>query len=241
MKTGKVDTLTHWGVVIFPGSNCDKDAIDAIGRVLKQDVKQLWHGDISGIGNLDAVVLPGGFSYGDYLRSGAIARFAPIMEEIVRFAANGGIVIGVCNGFQVLTESGLLPGALLRNQGLRFICREIYIRVENIDTPFTNNLRIGQILKIPIAHNEGSYFLPQDQLSELEDNRQVVFRYCDNEGNVTSEANPNGSLNNIAGIVSKNKNVLGMMPHPERRCDPLLGESHGCGIFQSVIEYIAGK
>jgi phosphoribosylformylglycinamidine synthase len=242
MKTGKVDTITRWGVVIFPGSNCDKDALDAVGRVLGQDVRPLWYGDIeSEINHLDAIVLPGGFSYGDYLRSGAIARFAPVMEEVVRFAEKDGIIIGICNGFQVLTESGLLPGALLRNEGLRFVCREIYIRVERIDTPFTNNLQIGQVLKIPIAHNEGSYFLPKDQLTELENNRQVVFRYCDNEGRVTPEANPNGSLNNIAGIISKNKKVLGIMPHPERRCDPLLGEPHGSGIFQSVIDFIAGK
>jgi len=242
MKNGKVDTLTRWGVVIFPGSNCDKDALDAIGRILEQNVKTLWHGDVtSGLDAIDAVILPGGFSYGDYLRSGAIARFAPVMESVVEFAENGGFVIGICNGFQVLTESGLLPGALLRNEGLRFVCREINIRVERTDTPFTNNFQVGQVLKIPVAHNEGGYFLPPDQLSELEDNHQVVFRYCDSEGKITPEANPNGSLNNIAGIISKNGKVLGMMPHPERRCDPLLGMPDGSGVFQSVIDSIAGQ
>lgn len=228
---------SNWGVVIFPGSNCDHDAIDAIGRLAGQTVKKVWHRE-RGLDGLGAVVLPGGFSYGDYLRSGAVARFAPVMEDVVKFADNGGVVIGICNGFQILTESGLLPGALGRNAGLRFICREIYIRVERTDTIFTSQYRKNAVLKVPIAHNEGNYYLPAQDLAALEDAGQVVFRYCDREGNVTAEANPNGAANNIAGIVNRRGNVLGMMPHPERRCDGLLGSPDGLGVFRSVTEAI---
>ncbi|MDP8228197.1 MAG: phosphoribosylformylglycinamidine synthase subunit PurQ, partial [Candidatus Electryoneaceae bacterium] len=218
--------LTRWGVVIFPGSNCDHDAIDVVGRICGQEVVPMWHQDGSIGGSVsavkppyltatykpDAIILPGGFSYGDYLRSGAIARFANAMDYVVRFAERDGLVIGICNGFQVLTEAGLVPGVLLRNVGLRFVCRRIYIRVERTDTPFTSHLCEGQVLRLPIAHNEGNFYLPQDQLDELEKNRQVIFRYCDRDGNVTPEANPNGSINNIAGIINQNGNVLGMMP-----------------------------
>lgn len=228
---------TRWGVVIFPGSNCDHDALEALGRWAGQETIPLWHKDRLPAG-IDGVVLPGGFSYGDYLRSGAIARFSPIMEDIIEFAHRGGLVIGICNGFQILTESELLPGALMRNQSVRFICRTVHLRVERSDLPFTLKYRQGEILNIPIAHNEGCYYLPEEALKELEQNRQVVFRYCDPEGNVTITANPNGSVNNIAGIVNRQGNVLGMMPHPERRCDPLLGLPHGLPLFLSAVEWL---
>jgi len=200
-------------------------------------VKQIWHRSAD-LEEVSAVVVPGGFSYGDYLRSGAIARFAPAMESVAKFGKSGGLVLGVCNGFQILTEAGMLPGVLLRNVGLRFICQEIYLRVERNDTPFTSRMRIGQVIKIPIAHNEGNYYLPPDDLDALEAAGQVVFRYCDRNGNVTPESNPNGALNNIAGIINKEGNVLGMMPHPERRCDPLLGKADGVEIFRSMADYL---
>jgi phosphoribosylformylglycinamidine synthase I len=223
--------------VIFPGANCDHDALDAVGRICGQDVVSVWHKETA-LDGFDSMVLPGGFSYGDYLRSGAIARFAPVMDKVVDFAGSGGLLIGICNGFQVLTEAGLVPGALMRNVGLRFVCKEVYLRVERTDTPFTSRLKVGQVLKIPIAHNEGSFYLPADELSALEANQQVVFRYCDSDGNVVPEANPNGSLNNIAGIINRQGNVLGMMPHPERRCDPLLGSPDGVDIFRSMIDHL---
>ncbi len=230
--------ITRWGVVIFPGSNCDHDALEALGRICGQNVRELWHKN-NGIGDLDGVMLPGGFSYGDYLRSGAIARFARVMDEIIPFAQNGkGLVLGVCNGFQVLTEAGLLPGALMRNVGLRFICREIYLHVERNDTAFTSRYQVGEVLTIPIAHNEGNYFLPADELEALEANRQVVFRYCDRRGRITEAANPNGSANNIAGIINEAGNVLGMMPHPERRCEALLGKPDGLPLFLSMIDSV---
>jgi len=240
MVANLTDGITKWGVVIFPGSNCDKDALDALGRICGQNVRAVWHRDLK-LDDLDAVILPGGFSYGDYLRAGAIARFAPVMEKVIEFADRGGLIIGICNGFQVLTESGLLPGTLMRNVDLQFICREVYMRVERTDTVFTRNLKEGMVINLPIAHNEGSFHLPEDPLMELEANRQVVFRYCDQAGNVTPEANPNGSLNNIAGIVNLKGNVLGMMPHPERRTDPLLGNPDGAGIFRSMIDHINGN
>ncbi|NQT35683.1 phosphoribosylformylglycinamidine synthase subunit PurQ [bacterium] len=228
---------TRWGVVIFPGSNCDKDALDAVGRICGQKATPVWHRDID-LEEFDGIILPGGFSYGDYLRAGAIARFAEVMESVIEFAGHGGLVIGICNGFQVLAETRLLPGALMRNKDLRFICREVNLRVERSDTPFTNMIETGRVIKLPIAHNEGSFYLPPKQLEELESNRQVLFRYCDPNGNITAESNPNGSLNNIAGIVNRQGNVLGMMPHPERRCDPLLGDPDGFDLFGSAIDYI---
>jgi len=234
------DRVTRWGVVVFPGSNCDKDALDAVGRILGQQARAIWH-RTQQLDDLDVVLLPGGFSHGDYLRAGAIARFAPVMDKVIDFARNGGLVIGICNGFQVLTETGLLPGALMRNAGLRFICREVSLRVERNDTFFTRRYRDRQVINIPIAHNEGSFYLPPDQLQELEANRQVVFRYCDADGNATPEANPNGSLNNIAGIINREGNVLGMMPHPERRTDPILGVPDGAGVFRSIINSITGN
>lgn len=232
--------ITRWGVVIFPGSNCDHDAVDALGRICRQEVREVWHKQ-EDLGDLDAVILPGGFCYGDYLRAGAIARFSPVMKWVVNFAGSGGIVIGICNGFQVLTEIGLLDGALMRNIDLRFICREIFIRVERTDTPFTRHYSEGQVLKIPVAHNEGNFYLPPEKLTQLENNRQVIFRYCDDEGRITPEANPNGSAGNIAGIINQRCNVLGMMPHPERRCDPLLGEPDGIDLFKSAIGHLSGS
>ncbi|MBZ0263875.1 phosphoribosylformylglycinamidine synthase subunit PurQ [bacterium] len=224
----------RWGVVVFPGSNCDYDAFDTLGRIFEQEVRYIWHKDRD-LKNIDGIILPGGFSYGDYLRSGAIARFSPVIEEVIRFANKGGIVIGICNGFQVLTEAGLLPGTLRENVNLRFICEDLYLRVENNSTRFTHLCDEGQVLKIPVAHNEGNYFAPPNVLKELEDHNRVVFRYSDRQGKVDEISNPNGSLNNIAGICNKAGNVLGMMPHPERRCDPVIGGIDGQVIFKSVI------
>ncbi len=221
------------GVVTFPGSNCDYDAYAAVKSVLKEDVEFLWHKSTDLCGS-DMVILPGGFSYGDYLRAGAIARFSPLLEEIVRFAHSGGMVMGVCNGFQVLTECGLLPGALMRNSHLRFVCKYVHLRVENNDSRFTSSCRVGEILRIPIAHGEGNYYYFEDDIRRLEDNGQVVFRYVDPDGSVTDEANPNGSANNIAGIINQEGNVLGMMPHPERAVEELLGSADGLRVFESV-------
>ncbi len=223
------------GVIVFPGSNCDHDSHYVAGTVMKQEARLIWHKEGS-IGDVDAVILPGGFSYGDYLRCGAIARFSPVMKDVVRFANNGGIVIGICNGFQVLTEAGLLPGVLLRNKSLLFICKYLNLRVENAKTKFTGRCKPGEILEIPIAHGDGNYFTDPDTLKRMEDNRQIVFRYCDRSGSVTEKANPNGSLNNIAGIINGKGNVLGMMPHPERASDPVLNHTDGRKIFESIIQ-----
>ncbi len=216
------------GVLVFPGSNCDHDAWYAIHQNLKGHAEFIWH-DSHTLGDVDAVVLPGGFSYGDYLRCGAIARFSPVMQAVKNFAADGGLVIGVCNGFQILVEAGLLPGALLRNVGLRFICKEVALRTETADSPFTSKLSKGQVLRIPIAHGEGQYFADQRTLDELEAEDRVAFRYLEN---------PNGSARDIAGILNRERNVLGMMPHPERACDPLMGSTDGLGIFQSMLANI---
>ncbi|MFZ1082601.1 MAG: phosphoribosylformylglycinamidine synthase subunit PurQ [Candidatus Kryptoniota bacterium] len=223
------------GVVVFPGSNCDRDAFSAFSSVLNQNVEFLWHKNTS-LDGVDIVVLPGGFSYGDYLRSGAIARFSPIMNEVVKFAERGGLVMGICNGFQVLVESGLLPGALLRNANLKFICRQVYLRTETTKTPFTSALKQGQILKVPIAHGDGNYYADDDTLKMLQDNDQIIFRYSTSDGEITRESNPNGSILNIAGIVNKNRNVLGMMPHPERASEQILGSASGVMVLKSVIE-----
>jgi phosphoribosylformylglycinamidine synthase len=227
-----------FGIVVFPGSNCDHDAYFALKHNLGFETQFLWHKDTNIPSDIKCIVLPGGFSYGDYLRTGAIARFSPIMKEVVRFANNGGLVIGICNGFQILTESGLLPGALLKNTSLRFICRDVFLKTLNTNTPFTSLIEKDRILKIPIAHFEGNYFADGDTLKELEDNGQIVFQYCTPDGEVTQEANPNGSLKNIAGITNKNKNVLGMMPHPERYCDPILGGIDGSLIFKSIANFL---
>jgi phosphoribosylformylglycinamidine synthase len=214
-----------FGVIVFPGSNCDHDAFYAVGTNLGQPVEFIWH-DSSTLGAVDAVILPGGFAYGDYLRCGAIAKFSPVMKAVRQFAADGGLVLGVCNGFQILVEAGLLPGALIRNRGLKFICREVRLTVETTDSPFTSAARKGQILRLPIAHGEGCYFADQRTLDELEAEDRIAFRY---------HGNPNGSLRDIAGILSRERNVMGMMPHPERATEPLMGSSDGLTVFQSML------
>ena len=222
-----------FGVVTFPGSNCDYDAYAAVRHVMGEEVEFLWHKS-SDLKACDLVILPGGFSYGDYLRAGAIARFSPIMKEVVAFARSGGLVMGICNGFQVLTEAGLLPGALIRNSHLRFSCKQVYLRVENTESPFTSSCVKGEVLKIPIAHGEGNYYHFDGDIRKLEEAGRVAFRYVDVNGRKTPEANPNGSRENIAGILNDEGNVLGMMPHPERAVEPVLGSSDGLKIFESV-------
>jgi len=226
-----------FGVVVFPGSNCDHDAYYSLKKVLNYDVSFLWHKD-KDLQNSDVVVLPGGFSYGDYLRTGSIARFSPIMEKVISFAENGGIVIGICNGFQILLEAGLLPGVMIKNESLKFVCKDVYLKVENKNTIFTKSIKEKDILKIPVAHGDGNYFADNQTLAELEKYDQVVFRYTSPEGIVAPEYNPNGSLESIAGIINKKGNVLGMMPHPERACDPVLNRTDGSGIFKSIAESI---
>ena len=225
-----------FGVVVFPGSNCDHDAYHAVKHVMQQDASFIWHKDTT-LGDVDAVILPGGFSYGDYLRTGAIARFSPVMREVVKFAEAGGTVIGICNGFQILLEAGLLPGAMLRNKSLQFICKQVTLRVDNAQTRFTNHCTKGGLLTIPIAHGEGNYFADAETLKELQDNDQIVFRYSDGAGMVTDKTNPNGSVLNIAGIVNRQGNVLGMMPHPERAVETELGSTDGRSIFSSIMEH----
>jgi len=227
-----------FGVVVFPGSNCDHDARYAIGEVLHQPVDFIWHQseDLSGF---DAIIVPGGFSYGDYLRTGAIARFSPVMRALDRFARVGGLVLGICNGFQILCEAGLLPGALLRNTGLRFICRHVHIRVETTATPFTSAARPGQVLRIPIAHAEGNFVCDATTLVDLKRNDQIAFRYCAPDGSLDSLSNPNGSLDFIAGVCSRERNVLGLMPHPERAVEAALGSTDGLVVFRSLIAALA--
>ena len=222
-----------FGVVVFPGSNCDQDCVYVLKDVLHQPVVVLWHQDTT-LKGCDAVVLPGGFSYGDYLRTGAVARFSPIMEAVNRFARDGGLVIGICNGFQILLESGLLPGAMLRNTGLKFICRFVTLRVERTDTPFTNRFQPGQVIRLPIAHNEGRYTV--DAKTRKTVREQVVFRYCTEDGQLLEAANPNGSMDCIAGLTNRAGNVLGLMPHPERAAEPALGSSDGRLVFESMLE-----
>ncbi len=227
-----------FGVVVFPGSNCDHDCYHVAKHVVGQEAVYLWHKEerLSGV---DCVIVPGGFSYGDYLRAGAIARLSPVMRAVADFAAGGGLVIGICNGFQVLLEAGLLPGAMQRNANLKFVCRQQHLRVERSDTPFTRRYREGQVVRIPIAHAEGNYYADPETLARLEAEGRVVFRYCDAAGAVTPEANPNGSLGNIAGICSPGRNVLGMMPHPERAAEALLGSTDGLPLFESLLEAVA--
>jgi phosphoribosylformylglycinamidine synthase len=229
-----------FGVLVFPGSNCDQDAYDAIARVAQQPVTFLWH-DSEDLQGVDAVLVPGGFSYGDYLRTGSIARFSPVMQAVKRFAAAGGPVLGICNGFQILTESGLLPGALMRNTGLKFICKQVHLRVETTDSIFTHGLKTGEVLQIPIAHMEGNYFCTPEVLRQLETEDRIAFRYATPKGEITPAANPNGSLSNIAGILNEGRNVLGLMPHPERASESLLGSSDGWKIFSSLIESLATR
>jgi phosphoribosylformylglycinamidine synthase subunit PurQ / glutaminase len=227
-----------FGVVVFPGSNCDHDAYYALAQVLHQPVEFLWH-QSEQLNGVDAVLLPGGFSYGDYLRTGAIARFSPVMRAVEKFARAGGFVLGICNGFQILCEAGLLPGALQRNAAMRFVCRQVHIRVESTDTPFTNAARPGQVLRIPIAHGDGNYYCDESTLADLERNREIVFRYTTSDGREDAAANPNGSLANIAGVCNRERNVLGLMPHPERAVEAPLGSVDGLVIFRSLIESLA--
>jgi phosphoribosylformylglycinamidine synthase I len=227
----------RFGIVVFPGTNCDRDCWHVVKAVLNCDVDFVWHEERD-VSRFDCIILPGGFSYGDYLRVGAIARFSPVMESVRDFAEKGGLVIGICNGFQILVEAGLLPGALVRNKTIHFICKFVNLRVENANTPFTNRCEVGQVLRIPIAHNDGRYFCDKETLRRLERNGQIVFRYCTPDGEVTEEANPNGSVGNIAGIVNEKGNVLGMMPHPERASERLLGSEDGLFIWRSILSAV---
>ncbi|MBN2168277.1 MAG: phosphoribosylformylglycinamidine synthase subunit PurQ [Actinobacteria bacterium] len=224
------------GVVVFPGSNCDRDCFYVAEKVLGQSVEYIWHKstDVSGF---DCIILPGGFSYGDYLRTGAVAKFSPVMRSIRNFADGGGMVIGICNGFQILLEAGLLPGAMIRNSSLKFICRHVHVRVETTSTPWTSTANKGQVLRIPIAHNEGNYQVSNTTLEEMKRHGQVVFRYCSDEGSVIKDFNPNGATENIAGICNRDGNVLGMMPHPERASEVALGSSDGLVIWNSLLKH----
>lgn len=227
-----------FGIIVFPGSNCDHDAYHVISKQVGQPVDFIWHRDTN-LDSYDALIIPGGFSYGDYLRAGALARFSPVMESVKNFATTGGFVLGICNGFQILCEAGLLPGALIRNRDLHFICEHVLVRVVTSDTPFTNEMTAGSVLRIPIAHAEGNYVCDDATLAELQQEDRIIFRYCDRNGSVTETANPNGSRDNIAGICNRSRNVLGLMPHPERACEDLLGSSDGRDIFRSLAATLA--
>ena len=226
----------NFGVVIFPGSNCDKDIISCIERTVNQKVIELWHKDTD-LQNCDVIFLPGGFSFGDYLRSGAIAKFSPIMEKVIEFGRNGGYIIGICNGFQILTESGLLPGALLHNTSNKFICKNVFLKINNTNTLVTNSYE-KNVIKVPIAHGEGRFFADENTMKDLKQNDQIIFKYCDSNGEVLESSNPNGSLENIAGICNKEKNIFGMMPHPERAADVILSNTDGVALFKSIMNYI---
>ncbi len=226
-----------FGVVIFPGSNCDQDMIYALRNVMKQEVVELWHKDTD-LKGCDFIVLPGGFSYGDYLRSGAIARFSPIMEKVIEFANNGGYLLGVCNGFQILCEAGLVPGALMHNDERKFICKNVFITPQSKDALITSNIASGKALKIPIAHGEGKYYADTETLKRMNENGQIIFRYCDEQGKITDAANPNGAIDNIAGVCNAAKNVFGMMPHPERAVDSELSNIDGRVIFESILSLV---
>jgi phosphoribosylformylglycinamidine synthase len=227
-----------FGVLVFPGSNCDHDTYNIIEKLVEQPVTFLWHAseDLQGC---DAILVPGGFAYGDYLRTGAIAKFAPVMQSVAKFAKNGGLVMGICNGFQILCESGLLPGALMRNASQNYICKQVHLRTETIDSPFTNGLQNGRVLQMPIGHMEGNYFCDADTLAKLKSEDRIAFRYATPEGEITAKANPNGSLENIAGVLSEGRNVLGMMPHPDRSSEALLGSADGLLLFKSLAESLA--
>jgi phosphoribosylformylglycinamidine synthase subunit PurQ / glutaminase len=227
-----------FGVLVFPGSNCDHDTYHVIDALAHQPVTFLWHAseDLEGC---DAILVPGGFSYGDYLRTGAIAKFAPIMQSVAKFAKNGGLVLGICNGFQILCEAGLLPGALMRNAGLHYVCKQVHLRTETTDSPFTHGLTKGQVLQMPVGHMEGNYFCDQETLARLKSEDRIAFRYATPVGEVTKTANPNGSLENIAGVLSEGRNVLGMMPHPDRSSESLLGSADGLLLFQTMVESLA--
>ncbi len=223
----------RFGVILFPGSNCALDTYHALCHVLGQNVRMVWHEERAR--DIDVFVLPGGFSYGDYLRAGAIARFSPVMDSVIEHAGKEGLVLGICNGFQILVESGLLPGSLIHNRGLKFICQKQFLRVENENTPFTRFFRRGELIQLPIAHNEGNYVIEEAALAELRGNNQIVFRYADDEGTISERANPNGSIFEIAGVVNRKGNVLGMMPHPERACESVLGSADGVRLFRSLL------
>ena len=227
-----------FGIIVFPGSNCDHDAYHVISKQVGQPVDFIWHKDTD-LRSYDAVIIPGGFSYGDYLRAGALARFSPVMESVKKFAATGRLVLGICNGFQILCEAGLLPGALIRNRDLHFICEYVHVRVETTDTPFTNEMKGRSVLRLPIAHAEGNYVCDDATLMELQQDDRIVFRYCDPSGNITDAANPNGARDNIAGICNSSRNVLGLMPHPERACEELLGSTDGRDVFRSLAATLA--
>jgi len=229
-----------FGVLVFPGSNCDHDTYNVIADIAQQPVTFLWH-DSEDLQGVDAVLVPGGFAYGDYLRTGAIARFSPVMQAVQKFARAGGLVLGICNGFQILAEAGLLPGALMRNAGLKYICKQVHLRVETTNSPFTNQLTKGEVLEIPIGHMEGNYFCTPEDLARLEAEDRIAFRYATRTGEISKDANPNGSLSNIAGILNEGRNVLGMMPHPDRSSEKLLGSSDGWKIFASMIEALATR
>jgi len=229
--------MFNFGIILFPGSNCDHDCYHAISNVFKQSCEYIWH-ENKGLDRFDCIVIPGGFSYGDYLRTGAVARFSPIMREVENFASSGKPVIGICNGFQILVETGLLPGAFIKNSTTKFICKWVNIRVENNSSPFTNLLNVGDVLRIPIAHAEGNYFATEDVISKLKDNSLIAFKYCDEEGIVSDSSNPNGSCENIAGLMNSEGNILGMMPHPERCSEEILGGTDGKSIFESIISWL---
>jgi len=229
-----------FAVVVFPGSNCDHDAYYAAQHVLGQQAELIWHKDTD-LRGADVVVLPGGFAHGDYLRTGAIARFSPIMQQVAAFADAGGPVLGICNGFQILLEAGMLPGAMLRNKSLHFHCEHVHVRVEQTDTPFTLTCAPGQLLKIPVAHGEGNYYAEPDVIARLEANRQVIFRYVTAHGEVADQANPNGSVNNIAGICNQRRNVVGLMPHPERACELAVGSADGLVLFESAVKAVSER
>ena len=228
-----------FGIIVFPGSNCDHDCYHVIKHVIKEDAQYIWHKNES-FNHFDCIVVPGGFSYGDYLRTGAIARFSKIMKSVEEFAKRGGLVIGICNGFQILLEAGLLPGAMIKNKTLKFICKYVNIRVEENNTPYTREYKKGEVLRIPIAHSDGNYFADSHTLKSLEDNNQIIFRYCNSEGSATEDSNPNGSLRNIAGICNTGRNVLGMMPHPERASEKVLGSEDGRRVWTSVVRFLKG-
>lgn len=229
----------NFAVLQFPASNCDQDAVHAF-RVLGYSARLVWHKEAS-LGPVDAVVIPGGFSYGDYLRTGAIARFSPVMQSLQTFAANGGLVLGICNGFQILCEAGLLPGALIRNRSLQFRCEHVHLKTLTNDSPFTNRIPAGKLLRVPIAHGEGCYFADADTLAKLQANNQILWQYVDAQGNASDRANPNGSVMNIAGICNERRNVAGLMPHPERACEAILGSADGRWIFESIIHTIKAQ
>jgi len=229
-----------FGVITFPGSNCDHDCVHVVTAVAGQKAVELWH-ESTDLQGCDAVIVPGGFAYGDYLRTGAIAKFSPIMQSVKQFADKDGLVIGICNGFQILCESGLLPGALMRNAGLKYICKQVHLRVESVDSPFTNNMKNGEVLMLPIGHMEGNYFCDEATLAGLHKKEQVIFRYCTPDGDVTEAGNPNGALDNIAGICNEGRNVMGMMPHPDRSSEEMLGSADGLKIFKAMVAALATK